>query len=77
MRGDPVPYTGKRRTHKGRFYNFHRTPKNIGVRRGLIGVKGDLKGEKVPPNSWEDLLRASLFDRSWKRFRRTKWRAKC
>lgn len=58
----------------GRYRTYLRTPRNISVKRGLLGAAGSLKGEKVPPNNWDDLHKQSICDRNWKRFRLHRWK---
>lgn len=64
-----IPGTGRR----GSYGKYLRSPRNIGVKRGLLTAFGSLRGEKVPPNQWDDLLKMSTNDRNWKRFRKTRW----
>jgi hypothetical protein len=51
-----------------------RRPRNIGIKRSLVAAFGSWRGRKVPPNNWDDLLKMSLNDRNWKRFRKTRWK---
>ena len=64
-----VPRTGRFR--KG---HHHRRPRNIGVRRFLVGELGSLRGVTVPPNAWDDLMISANRNRNWKRHRLTQWR---
>ena len=65
-----VPGTGHPR-RRGRYY---RAPHNVSIKRALLSSGSNLKGEKVPPNSYDDIARASIYDRNWKRFRFTRWK---
>lgn len=64
-----VPGTGHNR---GAFRGMRR-PRCIGIRRGFLASSGTLRGEKLPPTSWDDIWRSTFRDRSWKRHRRTRW----
>jgi len=61
-----VPGTGRRTRQHGLF----RSPRHIAVERVLAGF--GLRGEKIPPNAWDDILRHA--ERSWKAHRDTQWR---
>jgi hypothetical protein len=63
-----VPGTGNR---GARTYRFIRRPRNAAVKRALAAC-GGLRGEKVPPSSWDDIPRRP--ERSWKAHRRYRWR---
>ena len=67
--------TAAPRTGRGRHGHYHRRPRNIGVRRFLVGELGSLRGVAVPPNAWDDLKIAANRNRNWKRHRLTQWRA--
>ena len=58
--------TGKRH---GRMKNVLRHPHHIGVERALAAF--GLRGEKVPPNAWDDIARCP--QRTWKEHRKTRW----
>lgn len=64
-----VPGTGVR--HTG---HWLRSPRNASIKRSLLSVMDTLRGVSVPPNSYDDIARSSIYDRNWKRFRRTRWR---
>jgi len=61
-----VTGTGKR----GRWC-WLRNPRHIGVER-FLAAHG-LRGEKVPPDAYEDIPRT--VERSWKAHRSTQWRS--
>ena len=74
--GLPIPYTGKRSG-----YRYYRRPKGMAAYRedaGRIDYRNEdvkPKGKiKLPPNAWDDIGRASYFDRNWKAFRKTRWK---
>lgn len=78
--GLPIPGTGKRRRRYGVFY---RHMKFIGTHRAACALEADedckefrVKGGKVklPPTNWDDIPRASLYNRNWKKFRKTQWK---
>jgi CRISPR/Cas system endoribonuclease Cas6 (RAMP superfamily) len=64
-----VPGTGKRAS--GHFFRY---PRNVGVKRALLGIWGTLRGVSVPPNAYDDIAIAAARHRSWKRHRQTQWR---
>jgi len=77
--GLPIPFLRKGR----RVYRIHRHPHGIGCYREhasvAVGRDDDvmIRGRiKLPPTAWDDIVRANTCDRSWKRFRKTRWRAK-
>ncbi len=69
--------------HKRRWGGTMRHPKSFGVYRAKaamieegredIRVRGKIK---LPPNAWDDIIRPNLYDRNWKRFRKTRWKNK-
>ena len=59
-----IPGTGKRRP-----YCWLRNPRHIGVERALAAF--GLRGEKVPPDAYDDISRS--VERSWKAHRKTRW----
>lgn len=65
-----VPGTGQ----SGRSIKWLRGPRNIGVKKELLATVGTLKGQKFPPDNYDDIRRSTIYDRSWKRFRLTKWK---
>jgi hypothetical protein len=78
--GLPIPGTGKRRRRYGVYY---RHPKFASVHRAACALEMDddckefrVKGRKIklPPTNWDDIPRASLYNRNWKKFRKTKWK---
>jgi hypothetical protein len=69
MTGQPIPGTGRRH-----FGHWLRRRRNISAKRGLLAAVGTLKGLKIPPNAWDDIKISALSDRTWKRFRRTRWK---
>lgn len=64
-----VPGTG----HSRQACKWLRGPRNIGVKRALLADLGTLKGQKFPPDNYDDVPRAAFHDRNWKRFRKTRW----
>ena len=48
----------------------------MAVKRGLSAEAGSVRGEKVPPNSYDDLSMSNASNRNWKRFRRRRWKDK-
>ena len=45
-----------------------------GHRRDGIQVRAKRRSANLP-DAWDDVYRSNLADRSWKRFRKTKWRS--
>lgn len=82
-RGLPIPGTG--RSHKRYWKSHYRRMRFVAVWRASeaavqhdrdegVRVNGRLH-RAVPPNSWDDYRRGgSVYDRSWKRNRKTRWR---
>jgi len=76
--GLPIPHTGKGRG----WGSFYRVPKHLAAWREKYAFDADYRGEKIktrnkeklPPTAWDDIARASIYDRSWKRFRKTRWK---
>ena len=62
-----VPHTGRKA--RGHWY---RRPRNAATKRSLVAACGSLRGEKVPPSSWDDIPRRP--QRTWKEHRRYRWR---
>jgi hypothetical protein len=87
-RGLPVPGTGHSR--RRRYGGWLRHPRHIGMYRANEALRDDMdmdeewsavvrrhistKDAHHPPNAWDDLVRADLYDRNWKNFRRTRWK---
>ena len=82
--GQPVPGTG--RCSGG---HYHRRPAQLGIARSHAGFMCDLRNDEsmlpwnergqrdrmhTPPNAWDDAYIASLRNRNWKKFRRTRWK---
>jgi len=76
--GLPIPFTGKR----GR-YCYFRHPRNINFRRADEASQADMAAEgffarvekkNQPPTNWDDIGRADVDHRSWKRHRKHQWR---
>jgi hypothetical protein len=76
----PVPYTGRR--GRGRYYRRMGT---VAEHRAAAAAASQLReGDEPPfraarnsrnlPSAWSDLHRSAQKDRSWKRFRTTRWK---
>ena len=63
-----VPGTGRHTLYKW----FLRRPRNAATKRAIVGASGSMKGEKIPPSSWDDIKRRS--QRTWKEHRRYRWK---
>lgn len=63
-----IPGTGKRAS----FTRFFRRPRNGSIKRAIVAAGGSLRGETVPPSSWDDIARRP--QRSWKEHRRYRWK---
>lgn len=73
-RKTPVPFTGKR---KWGFGNFYKTPRHAQERRWNIAHKEYVRGKRHPgylPNPWDDYPRSDVYDKNWKRQRKTQWK---
>jgi len=74
-RKTPVPYTGKRKSHRGSFYKRPKTAQE--KRWGYIDTEF-IRGRRRPhmlPDSWEDVPRSDTRVRkSWKKYRRTQYK---
>ena len=78
--GLPIPRTGVRRWHRPRL------PAYMRFKRMANAAENDMRDEeicdykikgkvRVPPvDPYDDFERASGYDRSWKRFRKTQWK---
>jgi len=76
-RKTPVPYTRKRRGHKGCFY---RRPKTTQEKRwGYVDMEF-IRGGRRPhnlPDSWEDIPRSDIrIKKSWKKYRKTQYKVR-
>jgi len=74
----PVPGTGKKT-----FSHCWRHPKTLAALRASYVCKEDMEPEMrgsrkrgILPTAWDDYRRSSLYDRSWKRFRKTQYKKK-
>lgn len=63
-----------RGVHRPRPYRYFRSLRTGGIKRAILAVSGTLRGEKVPPEYYDDINRAACGDRNWKQFRRTRWK---
>jgi hypothetical protein len=73
-RKTPVPLTGKRRW---RFSNFYKIPRHAQERRWNIAHKEYVRGKRHPgylPDPWDDYPRSDVYDKNWKRNRKTQWK---
>lgn len=74
FRNGPVPRTGKRGS-----YRYHRHPRTTPTLRAAVAAEQmglPLRGRsRDVPTAWDDINRADFHDRSWKRHRRTQWKA--
>lgn len=71
-RETPVPYTRKRRRHKGSFY---RRPKTTQEKRLGYEDTEYVRGKRRPhmlPDAWEDMPR--FRTKSWKKYRKTQYK---
>lgn len=64
-----VPGTG--RAGRGHFF---RRPRNIAVKRQILAASDGLRGEKTPPDSYDDICISTMGHRTWKRHRLNQWR---
>jgi hypothetical protein len=74
-RKTPVPYTRKRRSHRGSFY---RRPKTTQEKRwGYVDTEF-IRGKRHPralPDTWEDTPRSDIrIKKSWKKYRKTQYK---
>jgi len=73
-RKTPVPFTGKR---KWRFSNSYKTPRHAQERKWNMAHKGYVRGKrnsKYLPDPWDDYPRSDIYDKNWKRQRKTQWK---
>lgn len=63
-----VPGTGRRAAG-----HLFRRPHSISVKRQILAVSDSLRGEKVPPDSCDDITIGAYRHRSWKRHRLNQW----
>ena len=79
--GLPIPHTGGNRWRGGGCY---RVPHHIAALRYKAGLDVDYRNEKIkipnkeqlPPTAWDDCIRASLYNRNWKKYRKHQWKSK-
>ena len=76
--GLPIPHTSCRRSWGA----WYRVPRHIAAWRDKYAFDIDYRGgkiktnskEKLPPTAWDDCIRASTYDRSWKKYRKHQWK---
>jgi len=75
FRKTPVPYTRRRRGHKGSFY---RHPKTTQEKRWGYVDSEFIRGARRPhmlPDNWEDIPRSDIrIKKSWKKYRKTQYK---
>ena len=56
---------------------YHRRPKTTAEKRANQDREWNRGKRSVRrlPSNWDDLHRSSLEDRSWKKYRKTKWKS--
>jgi hypothetical protein len=74
----PIPRTGKRgwgwskRHHK--FFQAYRDYATFSIDEEVKEHKIKVNKSKLPPTNWDDPVRGCLYNRNWKRFRKTQWK---
>lgn len=80
FRAGPVPGTGRKRHRLRACGVFFRRPRTYAERRAAVESRDEgmpFRGKRRNvPSAWDDIVRSDRADRSWKRHRRTRWRAK-
>ena len=83
FRNGPIPGIRCKRMHRG---SYSRRPKTLAELRDIAGIEYDeemvehgIKARRARyevPTNWDDITRASRYDRSWKNHRQTQYKEK-
>lgn len=73
--GLPIPHLRSR--YRSQYYRHNKCRHLLALRADIKSYRFDIKpkGKKPKPQDpWDDRIRSDIYDRSWKRHRKTQWK---